>query len=77
MSEMPPSVPNRVSWEQLDQDTYEDMGSVLISRQNPTAQRVDGKGGDGGRDVQVPTEDGLALYELKSFTGRMSSGRRA
>lgn len=32
----------------------------------------------GGRDVQMPTPDGLILYELKSFTGRLGAagGRR-
>ena len=68
--------PNRVRWEDLDPGTYEDMVSVLISRLHPEAQRIDGSGGDGGRDVQVPTDDGLVIFELKSFTGRMDSSRR-
>ena len=32
---------------------YEDIVSVLLSRLHPDAQRIDGKGGDGGRDVQI------------------------
>lgn len=71
-----PPVPNRVLWESLEPGTYEDMVAVLTSRLNPSAQRIDGSGGDGGRDVQVPTDDGLELHELKSFTGRMTSARR-
>ena len=42
-------------------------------------QRIDGKGGDGGRDVQIVRgQDNqlTAAFELKSFTGRMTSGRR-
>ena len=67
---------NRVRWEDVDRDTYEDMVAVLISRLHPTAQRIDGSGGDGGRDVQIPVEGGLEIFQLKSHTGRMGSSRR-
>ena len=67
---------NRVPWESLDQKTFEDVVAVLISRLNPEAQRIDGSGGDGGRDVQVQADDGLVIFELKSFTGRMASPQR-
>ena len=67
---------NRVRWSEVDQDTYEDMVAVLISRLHPTAQRIDGSGGDGGRDVLVPLEDGLEIYQLKSHTGRVRGSRR-
>ena len=52
------------------------MVSVLIGRLHPESQRIDGSGGDGGRDVQVPTGNGLVIFELKSFTGRMRASRR-
>ena len=69
----------RVRWEDLDSQIYEDMGSVLLSRLHPDAQRIDGSGGDGGRDVQIVNDqDDKTLYafELKSFTGRMDPSRR-
>ncbi len=69
-----------IRWEDLEPEKYEDMVSVLISRLHLTAQRIDGKGGDEGRDVQiVPKQDGQITdaFQLKSFTGRMGSGRRA
>lgn len=68
--------PNGVLWEALEPGTYEDTVSVLIGRLHPESQRIDGSGGDGGRDVQVPTRDGLVIFELKSFTGRMHASRR-
>ena len=37
---------NRVRWSEVDRDTYEDMVAVLISRLNPTAQRIDGSGAE-------------------------------
>lgn len=49
------------------------MVACLISRLHDTVQRVDGSGGDGGRDVQVAGPAGLLVYELKSFTGRVSA----
>ncbi|WP_234531676.1 hypothetical protein [Streptomyces shenzhenensis] len=71
---------NRVDWtdERLGSTVYEDMVSVLISRLHPQAQRIDGSGGDDGRDVQLPLPTGLEIFELKSFTGRLDekSGRR-
>lgn len=67
---------NRVRWEDVGRDTYEDMVAVLISRLHPDAQRIDGSGGDGGRDVQIPVEEGLEIYQLKSYTGRLRGSRR-
>ena len=70
----------QIPWEQLDPRKFEDLVSVLLSRLNPESQRIDGTGGDGGRDVQIV--HGLEgrinnAFELKSFTGRMTPSRRA
>lgn len=66
----------RVRWELLDPGTYEDMVSVLLSRLKPGTVRVDGKGGDGGRDCYFDEETGREAFELKSFTGRLKGSRR-
>lgn len=66
-------------WHEIEPERYEDMVSVLVSRLHPGPQRIDGKGGDGGRDVQIVREPDNQItdaFELKSFTGRMTSGRR-
>jgi hypothetical protein len=69
-----------VQWE-TDQvkAVYEDMVAVLLSTLYPEAERLDGSGGDGGRDVQLRHDGRLDLFELKSFTGRLGTaqGRRA
>jgi hypothetical protein len=51
------------------------MVSVLLSRIRQ-ARRVDGSGGDGGRDCYFTDADGTDAYELKSFTGRMGRTQR-
>ena len=68
-----------IRWHDFEPQGYEDIVSVLLSRLHPDAQRIDGKGGDGGRDVQIVSgQDGQITdaFELKSFTGRMTFGRR-
>jgi hypothetical protein len=70
------AVPNAVRWEDLDPAKIENMISVLISRLHTDVQRVDGSGGDGGRDVQIPLDSGLIIYEVKSFTGRLTNSRK-
>jgi hypothetical protein len=67
---------NRVRWEEIDPAVYERMVAVLISRLHAQAQRIDGSGGDEGRDIHLPLTTGLEIFELKSFTGRMTSQRR-
>ena len=68
---------SRVRWPELHSKLYEDMVSVLLSHLNPTSSRIDGSGGDGGRDVQIATTEGIRAFELKSFTGRMGKPQRA
>jgi hypothetical protein len=69
-------VSREVPWDYLSPARFEQMVSVLISRLNPDAERIDGAGGDSGRDLQLRTDQGLILFELKSFTGRLSKARR-
>src|ERR1035441_7129908 len=66
---------NAVDWGRRDPHTYEMMMAVLLSYLHPTAHRTDGAGGDGGRDVSFPGPQGLEIFELKSFTGRMNPTR--
>ena len=65
-----------VSWEGLSPSQYEDMVSVLLSNLNPEIRRIDGSGGDGGRDSEFRREHGTEIFQAKSFTGRLTKGRR-
>lgn len=61
-----------INWDDA-RNVYEDMVSVLLSNIYPHAERIDGSGGDGGRDVQLRSTDRLDLFELKRFTGRLGN----
>ncbi len=67
----------QVNWDSA-RHVFEDMVSNLLSNLHPNAERIDGSGGDDGRDVQLRESGRLDLFELKSFTGRVSKekGRR-
>ncbi|GAA1777963.1 hypothetical protein [Luedemannella helvata] len=65
-----------VRWPDIGPDVFEDLCSVLISRLHPEARRIDGAGGDGGRDVQIATANGPEIFEMKSFTGRVTPVRK-
>lgn len=66
-----------VAWSEVDAHNYERMVGCLLSDLFQT-RRVDGKGGDGGRDIYVWRGDELHIFECKSFTGRIGreQGRR-
>ena len=67
---------NAVRWEEISETTFDKAVSVLLSRLHPLARRVDGAGGDGGKDVYFPTDNGPEIFQLKSFTGRMGPTQR-
>jgi hypothetical protein len=69
---------SRIPWAQIPEPTVEQMIAVLLSDMHQgDAARIDGRGGDGGRDVQIPTPDGIRAFEIKSFIGRMAPGRKS
>ena len=68
-----------IRWEDVGHEKYEEMVSVLLGRLYPDARRIDGKGGDGGRDVQIAdARDGsiMGVFQLKGFTGRVGQSQR-
>jgi hypothetical protein len=65
-----------VNWGELFEKQYDAFVSMLLVELYPTAKHVDGAGGDGGRDVQITDGEGLRIFQLKSFSGRMTSSRR-
>jgi hypothetical protein len=70
-----PEHTQQIRFEQLSPRQYEEMVLVLLSRVQQ-AQRVDGSGGDDGRDFYFSDVNGTDAFELKSFTGRLTSAIR-
>ena len=68
--------PPSVHWPSVGDKTIEKMVKVLIKRLHPSVQAIDGSGGDGGIDLLMHTDDGLVIYQIKSFTGRVERSRR-
>lgn len=69
-------MPNPVPWSDYSADQVEHLLAALLIRMMPTAQRIDGSGGDGGVDVQVPVNGGWHIYEIKRFAGRLTRAQQ-
>lgn len=61
---------------QLDPARLERAIQALMTRLHPKMISVDGAGGDDGRDMHRTGGSGLELYEVKSFTARLTPGQR-
>lgn len=55
---------------------FEKIVGVLLSNLHPGSRRIDGAGGDGGRDHQFQIDDKLVVWQSKYFIGRLSTGNR-
>lgn len=55
---------------------FEKIVGVLLSTLHPGSRRIDGAGGDGGRDHQFHIGGSLLIWQSKYFTGRLSTGNR-
>jgi hypothetical protein len=65
-----------VHWGSYPGDLLERVMSVLLFQERPTAWRRRPSQGDGGLDLGEPTSDGYHVYQIKGFTGSMTSSRR-
>ncbi len=69
----------RVEWTRTEPGDIEHVVSMLLCRENPSAVRIRPSRGDGGIDVLAPSRDGtgVAVYQVKSFTGNLTQGQKA
>lgn len=51
---------------------FEKIVSILLSTLHPDSERIDGSGGDGGRDHQLRADGRLDLWQSKYFLRRLS-----
>jgi hypothetical protein len=65
-----------IRWQDLDPSRVERAIQMLIPRVYPGCRPIDGSGGDDGRDVRWDSPDGLVIFEIKSYTKRLTPGQR-
>lgn len=63
-----------IQWKSVTVDPvrFERAVKVLIRRLHPTAQGMDGSGGDVGVDIWMQTDHGPVIFEVKSFATRLT-----
>jgi hypothetical protein len=54
---------------------FEKIVSTLLSTLHPDSERIDGAGGDGGRDHQWRTDDRLELWQSRYYLRRLSESQ--
>jgi hypothetical protein len=69
----------RVEWTRIEPGDIEQVVSMLLCRENPSAIRIRPSRGDGWIDVMAPSSDGtgVAVYQVKSFSSNLTAGQKA
>jgi hypothetical protein len=67
---------SRVEWTRLSGDEIESVLAIMLCLEHPLAIRVKPSVGDGGIDLRVPRSNGIAVYQIKGFTGRLTASRK-
>jgi hypothetical protein len=69
----------RVEWTRTEPGDIEQVVSMLLCRESPSATRVRPSRGDGGIDVLAPSSEGagVAVYQVKSFSSNLTAGQKA
>ncbi|MEP7379138.1 MAG: hypothetical protein ABI725_06185 [Chloroflexota bacterium] len=66
-----------VDWDHITPKVTEDVVSMLLNHIHPNrAQRINGEGGDDGRDVQIVLDDGLHAREIKSYKTTLKASQK-
>ncbi len=68
---------SRVEWTRQSADDVEATIALFLSAEFPHAERITPSRGDGGIDVLVREQSGSRIYQVKSFTGPLTAGRKA
>jgi hypothetical protein len=64
-----------LDWSGLDPGKIERVAQLLL-RKECGATSVDGAGGDLAQDLRLDGPDGLTIFEVKSFTGRLTGSQK-
>lgn len=63
-------------WQDLAPMEVQRVVAGLLVRIHPDAYAIDGSGGDDGADVVAPVKGGVHVFEVKSFTSRLTRGQK-
>jgi len=66
-----------IRWQDLDPARVERAVKMLIRGLHPSAQGIDGSGGDDGRDIRWDGPEGLVIFEVKSYAARLTSRQKS
>jgi hypothetical protein len=66
----------RVEWSRRTPEEVESLVGMMLCREYPRARRRRPSQGDEGVDILVPSDDGAAVYQVKSFTGRLDGSKK-
>lgn len=66
----------RVEWSRLTGEDIESIYGVLLAREYPRSTRLKPSQGDGGIDILVPGAEGYTVFQVKGYTGSISTSRK-
>jgi hypothetical protein len=75
LSDRTPILDDVLDWAELDPAKLERVAKILV-HQACGATGIDGSGGDRAQDLRHHGPDGLTIYEVKSFTKRLTNSHR-
>jgi hypothetical protein len=65
-----------IAWESMEPQRLERAIQLLIKSIHLDAIAIDGSGGDAGQDIRWSSPFGLVIFEVKSFSDRLTPSRR-
>jgi hypothetical protein len=69
-------VVSEIDWNELSSEQCENLITALLTELYPDGRRIDGRGGDGGRDYEIPLEGGWHRFEVKSWSRVFGKSQR-
>jgi hypothetical protein len=65
-----------IDWNELSPEECENLITALLTELYPQGRRIDGRGGDGGRDYETPQDGGWHRLEVKSWCREFGKSQR-
>jgi hypothetical protein len=70
------SIAFEIDWSELSPEKCENLITGLLIELYPQGRRIDGRGGDGGRDYETPLDGGWHRFEVKSWCREFGKSQR-